>query len=83
MIALNDPYRGGTHLPDVTMFSPLHVDGVLVAYIVTRAHHLDIGGMSPGSVPSGARDVFAEGLRIPPVYWQRAGVRWRRRSTGS
>ena len=73
VIALNDPYRGGTHLPDVTMFSPLHVDGVLVAYIVTRAHHLDIGGMAPGSVPSGARDVFAEGLRIPPVYWQRAG----------
>ena len=73
VVALNDPYRGGTHLPDVTMFSPLHVDGVLVAYIVTRAHHLDIGGMAPGSVPSGARDVFAEGLRIPPVYWQRAG----------
>ena len=55
------------------MFSPLHVDGLLVAYVVTRAHHLDIGGMAPGSVPSGARDVFAEGLRIPPVYWQRAG----------
>ena len=73
VIALNDPYRGGTHLPDVTMFSPLHVDGLLVAYVVTRAHHLDIGGMAPGSVPSGARDVFAEGLRIPPVYWQRAG----------
>ena len=46
---------------------------MLVAYVVTRAHHLDIGGMAPGSVPSGARDVFAEGLRIPPVYWQRSG----------
>ena len=73
VIVQNDPYRGGTHLPDVTMFSPVHVDGALVAYVVTRAHHLDIGGMSPGSVPSGARDVFAEGLRIPPTYWQRDG----------
>jgi N-methylhydantoinase B/oxoprolinase/acetone carboxylase alpha subunit len=73
VILQNDPYRGGTHVPDVTMFAPVLVDGALVAYVVTRAHHLDIGGMSPGSVPAGARDVFAEGLRIPPTHWERDG----------
>jgi N-methylhydantoinase B/oxoprolinase/acetone carboxylase alpha subunit len=74
VVVLNDPYRGGTHVPDVTMLSPVTVDGTLVAYVVTRAHHLDIGGMSPGSVPAGARDVFAEGLRIPPTFWERGGA---------
>ena len=69
VIVSNDPYRGGTHLPDVTMFTPVIVDGIRVAYAVTRAHHLDVGGMAPGSVPGGARDVFAEGLRIPPSRW--------------
>ncbi|HXF72204.1 MAG TPA: hydantoinase B/oxoprolinase family protein [Actinomycetota bacterium] len=73
IIICNDPYRGGTHLPDVTMFSPVVVDGQLVAYVVTRAHHLDVGGMAPGSIPSGARDVAAEGIRIPPLKWQEAG----------
>ncbi|GAA2591579.1 hydantoinase B/oxoprolinase family protein [Dactylosporangium fulvum] len=73
VIVVNDPYRGGTHLPDVTMFTPVIVDGVRVAYSVTRAHHLDIGGMAPGSVPGGARDVFAEGLRIPPSRWMISG----------
>lgn len=73
VIICNDPYRGGTHLPDVTMFAPVVVDGELVAYAVTRAHHLDVGGMAPGSIPSGARDVAAEGLRIPPLKWQKEG----------
>jgi N-methylhydantoinase B/oxoprolinase/acetone carboxylase alpha subunit len=70
VIISNDPYRGGTHLPDVTMFTPVLFDGRLVAYAVTRAHQLDVGGMAPGSIPSGARDVAAEGLRIPPLKWQ-------------
>jgi N-methylhydantoinase B/oxoprolinase/acetone carboxylase alpha subunit len=73
VVICNDPYRGGTHLPDVTMFSPVVVEGQLVAYVVTRAHHLDVGGMSPGSIPSGARDVAAEGIRIPPLKWQEGG----------
>ncbi|HXF74381.1 MAG TPA: hydantoinase B/oxoprolinase family protein [Actinomycetota bacterium] len=73
VVICNDPYRGGTHLPDVTMFSPVVVEGRLVAYAVTRAHHLDVGGMSPGSIPSGARDVAAEGIRIPPLKWQEGG----------
>jgi len=70
VVISNDPYRGGTHLPDVTMFSPVVLDGRLVAYAVTRAHQLDVGGMAPGSIPSGARDVAAEGIRIPPLRWQ-------------
>jgi N-methylhydantoinase B/oxoprolinase/acetone carboxylase alpha subunit len=74
VVVLNDPYRGGTHVPDVTMLAPVTVDGALVAYVVTRAHHLDVGGMSPGSVPAGARDVFAEGLRIPPMFWERGAA---------
>ncbi len=67
---LNDPYLGGTHLPDVTMVMPVHVeiDGGprLVGYVANRAHHADIGGASPGSMPL-ATDLFQEGLIIPPV----------------
>jgi N-methylhydantoinase B/oxoprolinase/acetone carboxylase alpha subunit len=70
VVICNDPYRGGTHLPDVTMFTPIVFDDRLVAYAVTRAHQLDVGGMAPGSIPSGARDVAAEGIRIPPLKWQ-------------
>jgi N-methylhydantoinase B len=65
--ALNDPYAGGTHLPDVTLVSPLGTDQRIVAYAVTRAHHSDIGGMTPGSMPSASRDLWQEGLIIPPV----------------
>lgn len=64
---LNDPYAGGTHLPDVTLVSPVDVAGRLIAYAVTRAHHSDLGGMSPGSMPSASRDLWQEGLVIPPV----------------
>src|SRR5215203_4782249 len=54
---LNDPYRGGTHLPDVTLVSPMALDGEVAGYAVTRAHHSDVGGMSPGSMPAGSRDI--------------------------
>jgi N-methylhydantoinase B len=64
---LNDPYAGGTHLPDVTLVSPLGNGGEIIAYAVTRAHHSDVGGMSPGSMPSASRDLWQEGLIIPPV----------------
>ena len=64
---LNDPYAGGTHLPDITLVSPVAVGGAIVAYAVTRAHHSDIGGMSPGSMPADSRDLWQEGLIIPPV----------------
>jgi N-methylhydantoinase B len=64
---VNDPYRGGTHLPDLTMIAPVALDGVVAAYSVTRAHHADIGGMAPGSMPAGSRELLQEGLVIPPV----------------
>lgn len=64
---VNDPFTGGTHLPDLTIVSPVEVDGVLVAHAVTRAHHADVGGMTAGSMPAGARELLQEGLVIPPV----------------
>src|SRR5207248_3792467 len=64
---VNDPYRGGTHLPDLTLISPVALDGRLAAYAVTRAHHADVGGMTPGSMPAGSRELLQEGLVIPPV----------------
>ena len=65
--ALNDPYRGGTHLPDITLVSPIAAGGHIVAYSVSRAHHADVGGMSPGSMPAGATELIQEGLVIPPT----------------
>ncbi|MEA1931771.1 MAG: hydantoinase B/oxoprolinase family protein [Euryarchaeota archaeon] len=64
---LNDPFAGGTHLPDLTMVSPIVANGEGIGYAVSRAHHADVGGMVPGSMPAGAREIFQEGLRIPPV----------------
>ncbi len=70
---VNDPYRGGTHLPDLTMISVLSLDGDPAGFAVTRAHHADVGGMAPGSMPAGSRELVQEGLVIPPVLLQRAG----------
>ncbi|UTF54509.1 hydantoinase B/oxoprolinase family protein [Natronosalvus rutilus] len=64
---LNDPFTGGTHLPDVTIVAPIDVDGDIVGYGVTRAHHGDVGGMTPGSMPAGATEIYQEGLRLPPT----------------
>lgn len=68
MVALNDPFRGGTHLPDITLVSPVFVPGSdrPAYYTANRAHHSDLGGMSPGSMPL-ASEIFQEGLIIPPV----------------
>jgi N-methylhydantoinase B len=74
-VVMNDPYRGGSHLPDVTMVSPIFHAGELVAYAANRAHHLDIGGAVPGSFFPSARDNLQEGLRISPVKLFRAGER--------
>ena len=67
VFALNDPYSGGTHLPDITLVSPVAIEGEIVGYAVTRAHHSDVGGMSPGSMPSSSREIYQEGVIIPPV----------------
>lgn len=72
MAVLNDPFLGGTHLPDVTLIAPLFVDGELVAFATNRAHHADIGADSPGSMPLSTR-LEEEGLVIPPRYLVRGG----------
>lgn len=64
---VNDPFRGGTHLPDLTLVSAVAVDGTPIGYAVTRAHHADVGGMAPGSMPAGSRELLQEGLVLPPV----------------
>lgn len=87
VVILNDPFHGGTHLPDITMVSPVYLatslsrpDAVqagkpvddLIGYVASRAHHSDVGGMTPGSMPVG-REIFQEGLIIPPVKLVKAG----------
>ncbi|HYV63840.1 MAG TPA: hydantoinase B/oxoprolinase family protein [Bryobacteraceae bacterium] len=70
---VNDPFRGGTHLPDITAVAPVFTDGRRPSfYLANRAHHADVGGMSPGSMPL-AREIFQEGIRIPPVLIRRRG----------
>jgi N-methylhydantoinase B/oxoprolinase/acetone carboxylase alpha subunit len=64
---VNDPFHGGTHLNDVTIVAPCIVGGRLVGWAANRAHHADVGGAAPGSLPADARDVFSEGLRLPPL----------------
>jgi N-methylhydantoinase B len=73
VFAINDPYSGGTHLPDITLVSPVAVEGEIVGYSVTRAHHSDVGGMRPGSMPSDSREIYQEGIVIPPVRLVRGG----------
>jgi N-methylhydantoinase B/oxoprolinase/acetone carboxylase alpha subunit len=71
---LNDPFRGGTHLPDITAVSGVFVKGARkpAFYVANRAHHADVGGMSPGSMPL-AREIYQEGIRIPPILLARRG----------
>jgi N-methylhydantoinase B/oxoprolinase/acetone carboxylase alpha subunit len=72
LVILNDPYRGGTHLPDITCISPVFVGGKLLFFVANRAHHSDVGGMAPGSMPL-ASEIFQEGLIIPPVKIRTGG----------
>lgn len=72
VIVLNDPYHGGTHLPDVTMVSPVFAGGDLAYYVASRAHHADVGGMSPGSLPL-STELYQEGIIIPPVKLMLSG----------
>jgi N-methylhydantoinase B/oxoprolinase/acetone carboxylase alpha subunit len=66
-IVVNDPFAGGTHLNDITLVAPCIVDGRLVGWAANRAHHADVGGAAPGSIPADATDIHQEGLRIPPT----------------
>ncbi|HEX7051492.1 MAG TPA: hydantoinase B/oxoprolinase family protein [Longimicrobiales bacterium] len=93
VVALNDPFQGGTHLPDITLIAPVWLSGAgagtgvgpgvagpgggagrPLAYLAARAHHADVGGMAPGSMPL-SREIYQEGLRIPPLRLVRGGRR--------
>jgi N-methylhydantoinase B len=71
---LNDPYDGGTHLPDITLAVPVVVGGRVIALACTMCHHQDVGGRTPGSVPTDATELYQEGLIIPPTRLFRTGV---------
>ena len=73
VVILNDPYAGGTHLPDITLVSGVFIDSKLRFYAASRAHHSDVGGMTPGSMPI-AEEIYQEGLRIPPIKLVSAGA---------
>ncbi len=73
-IMVNHPSLGGTHLPDITLYKPVFLEEELVGFLGTRAHHADIGGMTPGSMPGNSREVFQEGLIIPPVRLMKKGT---------
>lgn len=67
VIVVNDPFPGGGHLPDITVIGPVYAGTRLIGYVATRAHHSDVGGMEPGSMPAKSCEIFQEGLIIPPV----------------
>ncbi len=72
VVVLNDPYKGGTHLPDITMVSPVYDAEGVAFYVASRAHHADVGGMSAGSLPL-STELYQEGLIIPPVLLRLSG----------
>jgi N-methylhydantoinase B len=74
VVIFNHPYRGGTHHPDIMIFKPVFHEGRLVALAGSLGHHLDVGGRAAGSISTDARDVFEEGLMIPPLKLYRRGV---------
>ncbi|MDQ6660471.1 MAG: hydantoinase B/oxoprolinase family protein [Chloroflexota bacterium] len=80
LIILNDPYLGGTHLPDITLIAPVFIDddpdgrtGQLFGFVANRAHHADIGGMTAGSMPM-SRELYQEGVIIPPLKLAKRGI---------
>lgn len=72
MVIVNDPFRGGTHLPDITLIAPVYLNNELLAYVANRAHHADIGADSPGSMPL-SRSLDEEGLVISPRHLIKKG----------
>jgi N-methylhydantoinase B len=66
-IVMNDPYRGGSHLPDITLIKPVFLEDDVLGYAVNKAHHSDVGGKAPGSMPSGSRTLHEEGLVLAPT----------------
>ncbi len=74
LYCLNDPYHGGTHLPDIAVVMPCICDGRVVALAAVLTHHQDMGGIAPGSLPTNATEIFQEGLRIPPLKLRDGGA---------
>lgn len=72
MVIVNDPFLGGTHLPDVTLIAPVYLNGKLLAFVANRAHHADIGADAPGSMPL-SKSLHEEGLVIPPTHLIKQG----------
>jgi N-methylhydantoinase B len=81
VIILNDPYRGGSHLNDVTVVCPVFIDGRLFVFPCVRMHWADIGGMTPGSISGAATEILQEGVRIPPIKLIDQGVENRAAAT--
>ena len=73
-IITNDPYISGSHLPDIVMISPVFMEGECVALLANLAHHVDIGGIVPGGMPTISTEIFQEGIRIPPVKLRKRGT---------
>ena len=71
---MNDPWSGGTHLPDLIVVSPVLSEGHVIALAAAILHHQDVGGVAAGSIPPDATEIYQEGLRIPPVRWRVAGA---------
>ena len=72
-IITNDPYISGSHLPDICMITPFFDEGRCIALLANLAHHVDIGGISPGGMPTISTEIFQEGIRIPPVKLRKQG----------
>jgi N-methylhydantoinase B len=76
VIILNDPYMGGTHLPDITLISPIFYKDELIGFSANRAHHADVGGITPGSLPGASTEIYQEGIIIPPVkLYEKGGLK--------
>ncbi len=73
-IITNDPYISGSHLPDVVMITPVFMEGECIALLANLAHHVDIGGIVPGGMPTISTEIFQEGIRIPPVKLRKRGT---------
>jgi N-methylhydantoinase B len=81
IFALNDPFEGGMHLPDIFVFKPIFASGRRLAFGATVCHHTDVGGRVPGSNASDSTEIYQEGLRIPPLcrcgFWAICALSWR------
>src|SRR5690606_11078612 len=77
MMLTNHPGAGGSHLPDLTLIAPVFAEDELIAFVANRAHHAEMGGIRPGSMPPGARSLVEEGVVISPVLlFDQGGARY-------